>query len=81
MHFSAFKICSQNFFKVSAILHHISLLRLLPNPYFKIGTLQPNFLCSSSFNLVKQTEIKAAISDGDSDFPILESHIYIIIVY
>ena len=37
-------------FLVSAILHHISLLRLLPKSYFKISTLQPNFLCSSSFN-------------------------------
>jgi len=35
---------------VSAILHHISLLRLLPNSYFKISTFQHNFLCSSSFN-------------------------------
>ena len=37
-------------FLVSAILHHISLLRLLPKLYFKICTFQPNFLCSSSFN-------------------------------
>jgi len=35
---------------VSAILHHISLLRMLPKSYFKISTFQPNFLCSSSFN-------------------------------
>ena len=34
---------------VSAILHHISLLRLLPKLYFKISTFQPNVLCSSSF--------------------------------
>ena len=34
---------------VSAILHHISLLRLLPKSYFKICTFQPHFLCSSSF--------------------------------
>ena len=40
------------FFLVSAILHHISLLRLLPKSYFKISTFQPNFLCSSSFNVV-----------------------------
>jgi len=38
-----------NFFLVSAILPHISLLRLLPKSYFKISTFQPNFLCSSSF--------------------------------
>ena len=37
-------------FLVSAILHHISLLILLPKSYFKISTFQPNFLCSSSFN-------------------------------
>ena len=38
-------------FLVSAILHHISLLKLLPKLYFKISTFQPNFLWSSSFNL------------------------------
>jgi len=38
-------------FLVSAILHYICLLRLLPKSYFKISTLQPNFLCSSSFNV------------------------------
>jgi len=37
-------------FFVSAISHHISLLRLLPKSYFKISTFQPNFLCISSFN-------------------------------
>ena len=37
------------FVLVLAILHHISLLRLLPKSYFKISTFQPNFLCSSSF--------------------------------
>ena len=37
-------------FLVSATLHHISLLRLLPKSNFKISTFQPNFLCSSSFN-------------------------------
>jgi len=36
---------------VSAILHHIFLLRPLPKSYFKMSTFQPNFLCSSSFNL------------------------------
>ena len=40
-------------FLVSAILHHISLLRLLPKSYFKISTFQPNFLCSSSFKTLK----------------------------
>jgi len=50
MHFPSFNICSQQLFLVSAILHHISLLRLLPKSYFKISTFQPNFLCSSSFN-------------------------------
>jgi len=39
---------------VSAILHHIFLLRLLPKSYFKISTFQPNFLCSSSFKKIKQ---------------------------
>jgi len=53
MHFSSFKICSQIFCLVSAILHHISLLRLLPKSYFKISTFQPNFLCSSSFKQLK----------------------------
>jgi len=38
------------FFLVSAIFHHISLLRLLPKSYFKINTFQPNSLCSSYFN-------------------------------
>ena len=38
-------------FLVSAILHHISLLRLQPKSYIKIRTFQPNFLCSSSFKL------------------------------
>ena len=38
-------------FLVSAILHLISLLTLLPKSYFKISTFQPNFLCSSSFNV------------------------------
>jgi len=33
---------------VSAILHHISLLRHLPKSYFKISTFQPNVLCSIS---------------------------------
>jgi len=35
-------------FLVSVILHHISLLRLLPKSYFKISTFQPNFC---AFNL------------------------------
>ena len=48
VNFSSFKICSQ-FFLVSAILHHISLLTLLPKSYFKISTFQRNFLCSNSF--------------------------------
>ena len=34
---------------VSAIRHHISLLRRLPKSYFKRSTFQPNFLCSSFF--------------------------------
>ena len=33
-------------FLVLAILHHISLLRLLPKSYFKISIFQPSFLCS-----------------------------------
>jgi len=41
-----------NIFLVSAILYHISLLRLLPKSYFKISTFQPNFLCSSSFKVL-----------------------------
>jgi len=55
MHFSSFKICSQ-FFLVSASLHDISLLILLPKSYFKISTIQPNFLCSSSFLLTSHVE-------------------------
>ena len=39
-----------NIVLVSAILHHISLPRLLLKTYFKISTFQPNFLCSSAFN-------------------------------
>jgi len=54
MHLLSFKICSQITFLVSAVLHHISLLRLLPKSYFKISTFQPNFLCSSSFNVRKK---------------------------
>jgi len=42
LHFSYFIIFSQIFF-VSAILHHISLLTLLPKSYFKISTLNPIF--------------------------------------
>jgi len=38
-------------FLVSAILHHIFLLRLLPKSYFRSSTFEPNFLCSSSFNM------------------------------
>jgi len=45
------KICS-NFFLVSAMLLHISLLSLSPKPYFKISTFQPNYLCSSSLKLL-----------------------------
>jgi len=62
MHFSSFKICSHTFL-VSAILHHILLLRRLPKSYLKIdlSTFQPNFLCSSSFKLIvlpqQQTKI------------------------
>jgi len=48
MHLSCFKYVVK-FVLVSAILHHISLLRLLPKSYFKIKTFQPNYLCSSSF--------------------------------
>ena len=55
MHFSPFKICSQ-FSLVSAILHYISLLRLLPKSYFNINTFQPNFLCSSSFKNNNRTK-------------------------
>ena len=36
-------------FLLLAILHYISMLRLLPKSYFKISTFQPNFLCSGSF--------------------------------
>jgi len=35
-------------FSVSHFTSH-SLLRLLPESYFKKSTFQPNFLCSSSF--------------------------------
>ena len=40
-----------NYVLVLAILHHISLLRLLPKSNFKISTFQPIFLCSSSFKV------------------------------
>ena len=43
---------------VSAILHHFSLLRLLPKSYFKISTFQPNFLCSSSFKIGSSKHIQ-----------------------
>jgi len=39
------------YFLVSAFLHHIYLLTLIPKSYFKISTFQPNFLCSSSLKL------------------------------
>ena len=45
---SSFKICSKMSL-VSPILHHFSLLRLLPKSYLKISTFQPNVLCSSFF--------------------------------
>jgi len=32
-------------------LHHMFCLRLFPKSYIKISTFQPNFLCSSSFNI------------------------------
>ena len=42
---------------VSAILRHISLLRLLPKSYFKISSFQPNFLCSSSFDYNQNAKV------------------------
>ena len=48
-------------FLVSAILHHISVLRLLPKSYFKISTFQPNCLCSSS---IKGTRVKSFGSES-----------------
>jgi len=36
---------------MSAILHHISLQRILPKSHFRKNTFQPNFLCSSSFKV------------------------------
>jgi len=42
-------------FLVSAILHHISMLRLLPKSYFKKSTFQPNFLCTSSFKATHES--------------------------
>ena len=51
----------------------------MSNSYFTLTQLM-----SVSLNLVKQTEMKAAISDGYSDFLILECHILhtnVIIVY
>ena len=53
MHFSTFKICSQIF--LSAILHHISLLRLLPKSYFKIRTFHPIFCALAPLNHLAQT--------------------------
>ena len=50
-----------NLFLVSAILHHISLLRLLPKSYFKMSTFQPNFLCSSSFNIMINLVLLASV--------------------
>jgi len=47
--------CVVKHFLVSAILHHISFLRLLPKSYFKISFFQPNFLCSGSFKLSVNT--------------------------
>ena len=47
--FHLFKYEAKSFFLVSAIFHHISLLRLLPKSYFKVSTFHPNFLGSSSF--------------------------------
>jgi len=49
MHFFILKYMYVVTFFVSAISHHISLLRLLPKSYFKISTFQPNVLCSCSF--------------------------------
>jgi len=46
------------FFFVSAILHHISLLRLIPKSYFKKSTFQPNFMRSSSFNVCVYCRMK-----------------------
>ena len=47
--------CEVKTFLVSAILHHISLLRLLPKSYLKISTFQPNFPCFKSFNWIVVT--------------------------
>ena len=45
MHFLFFQYVDDlvKYFLVSAILHHISLLRLLRKSYFMIGTFQANF--------------------------------------
>jgi len=49
-------------FLVSAILLHISLLRLLPISYFKITAFQPIFLCSSSFKgKLKNQKLKESL--------------------
>jgi len=48
-HFLSFKICSQ-LCLVSAILHHISLLRLLPKSYFKMSTFQPSYCALAPLN-------------------------------
>ena len=66
-HLLKFLICSQ-FILVSAILHHISLLRLLSKSYFKI-TFQPNFLCSSSFKIVVLIFPNAGWLDRGQDVP------------
>jgi len=41
-----------NFFLVSAILHHIPLLRLLPKSYSKMSTFQPNFGALAPLNAI-----------------------------
>jgi len=67
MHFSSFKICSQFFSIVSAILHHISLLRLLPKSYFKISTFNPIFCALAPLNMYTSVTSQDATSHSSAE--------------
>jgi len=59
MNFSSFKICL-----VSAILHQVSLLRLLPKSYFKISTFQPIVCALAPLNLRKMRKVFSSIKNA-----------------
>ena len=67
--FHLFKYMQSRIFLVSAILHHISLLKLLPKSYFKISTFQPNFLCSSSFKTQKSYSQRLVFNEEQKSNP------------